>query len=83
MLQIAKLGNRKYPHIVQRTEEGGKKHDLGENKPAHAPAERIIHLLVEFAALTFPGHRAKPDKNHVEEYGRIQFPANHSPAESC
>src|SRR5690242_2165232 len=69
MLKVAKLRNGKYPHVIQRAEECGKKHDFRKNEPAHSPAERFIYLLVEFAALALSRHGAKPDKTHVEENG--------------
>src|SRR5579871_2694908 len=70
MLHIGEPGNRKYAHVIQRAEKRGKKHHLGEDKPAHPPAERCIDLLVEFAAFALPRHLAEPDENHVEEYGK-------------
>ncbi|MNV00259.1 hypothetical protein D3C71_904180 [compost metagenome] len=52
-------------HIKQRTEEGDEEHHLREDEPAHAPAERAIHLCAVQAAATFLDHRAEPAKQHV------------------
>ncbi len=54
--------------VEQRAEEGGEEHDLGEDEPAHAPAERDVHLVVVGAGLALPHHGAEPTEEHVQHH---------------
>ena len=83
MLEVAKFRDGEYSHVIERAEESSKKHDLGEDEPAHTPAERGIHLLVEFATLALPRHLAKPHENHVEEYGKADCQQTVTERVSC
>jgi hypothetical protein len=52
-------------HVEQRAEEGDEEHHLGKDEPAHAPAERAIHLRAVQPGATFLDHRAEPAEQHV------------------
>ena len=61
--------HRPLAHVKQRAEERGEEHDLGENEPRHAPAERAVHLLVVGAGFAFADHLAEPAEHHVHDDG--------------
>src|SRR3954463_13071288 len=58
-----------HSHVKQSAEECGKKHDLGKNKPAHAPAKGQINLPVIFSTLALTDYGAEPPNHHVNNGG--------------
>ena len=67
--QAAQVGHRQLADVEQRAEEGEEEHHLGKDEPAHAPAERRVHLLVVMVRLGFADHRAEPAEQHHEQHG--------------
>ncbi len=61
----AQPGSGKGAGIEECTEERREEHDLGKNEPAHAHAERTVHLLAVQPLVTFFHHAAEPAKHHV------------------
>ncbi|MCY1438100.1 hypothetical protein D9M71_542840 [compost metagenome] len=58
-------GADEHPQIEQRAKEGGEEHHLGEDEPAHAPAERAVHLPAVQAAAALVDDVAEPAEQHV------------------
>ncbi len=48
-VEAAEVRHRQVADVEQRAEERGEEHHLGEDEPAHAPAEREVDLLVVLA----------------------------------
>ena len=57
--------HRQLPRVVERAEERGEEHHLGEDEPRHAHAERAVHARVVQAALALADHGAEPTEEHV------------------
>jgi hypothetical protein len=55
VVEVAQHRHRVHPRPVQRAEEGREEHHLGEDEPAHAPAEGDVDAVGVQAALRSRG----------------------------
>src|SRR5437879_5536149 len=69
VVDAPQIGNREQPRVVERPEKGGKEHDLRENEPAHAPAERNVLPAPVLATLGLAHDVAEPARHHEGEDG--------------
>ncbi len=58
-------GTGEVADVEQRAEEGGEEHHLGEDEPAHAPAERAVHLCAVESGAALADDVAEPAEQHV------------------
>src|SRR5690606_38794459 len=57
-------GHGELPRVEERAEEGPEEHDLREDEPGHAPAERPVDLVVVEPLDALADDRAEPAEQH-------------------